>query len=166
MRPRMVMAAAFSATALCCPPAAHGDPPAFPDVDHFTPVTAQDFTVRLPLHPHDPTEALYFLTPQGIPCHFLTGAVACAGTVPGVLPADAAPFTTVSTADGIHSATSTSYVNGTIQGLPIQTLPAMHSLTGGGAICGVDDAGATACRDFSGRGFVISPRGTTWLPHV
>jgi hypothetical protein len=30
----------------------------------------------------------------------------------------------------------------------------------------VDNAGTTACKDPQGRGFVLSPRGSAWLPHV
>jgi hypothetical protein len=163
---RLAVATALSATALGCHPQAHADPPPFPNLDSFAPVRAQDFSVRLPLHPHDPTSTLYFVTPQGVACNFLTGSVACAGNVPGVAPADASPFTAVSTANGVQAVASTPYSNGTIEGLPIQPLPSAHSLAGGGSICGVDNTGTTACKDSKRRGFVISPRGTAWLPNV
>ncbi|MBZ4620668.1 hypothetical protein GBO18_12020, partial [Mycobacterium avium subsp. hominissuis] len=35
-----------------------------------------------------------------------------------------------------------------------------------GVVCGVDDSGTTACKDPQGRGFVLSPHGSGWLPHV
>ncbi|QCR71458.1 hypothetical protein FCV17_06315 [Mycobacterium avium subsp. hominissuis] len=34
------------------------------------------------------------------------------------------------------------------------------------SICGVDNSGTTACKDPQGRGFVLSPHGSGWLPHV
>ncbi|MBS9535178.1 hypothetical protein KIH27_16445 [Mycobacterium sp. M1] len=54
----------------------------------------------------------------------------------------------------------------TIHDQPIKTLPPFHSIALGGVICGVDDAGTTACKDPQGRGFVLSPKGSGWLPHV
>jgi hypothetical protein len=41
-----------------------------------------------------------------------------------------------------------------------------HSITVNGIICGADNAGTTACKDPQGRGFVLSPHGSGWLPHV
>jgi hypothetical protein len=53
-----------------------------------------------------------------------------------------------------------------IDGHPVKTLPPGRSITVNGVICGVDNAGTTACKDPQGRGFVLSPRGSGWLPHV
>jgi hypothetical protein len=51
-------------------------------------------------------------------------------------------------------------------GPTFKTLPPMHSITVSGVICGVDDAGTTACKKAQARGFVLSPHGSGWLPHV
>ncbi|CAG6866798.1 hypothetical protein [Mycobacterium avium] len=42
----------------------------------------------------------------------------------------------------------------------------MHSITVDGVICGVDNSGTTACKDPQDRGFILSPHGSKWLPHV
>src|SRR5882757_9154285 len=41
-----------------------------------------------------------------------------------------------------------------------------HSITFNGATCGVDDSGTTACEDSQGRGFILSPAWSGWLPKV
>ncbi|MGC7358062.1 hypothetical protein RA989_19565, partial [Mycobacteroides abscessus subsp. massiliense] len=46
------------------------------------------------------------------------------------------------------------------------TLPAYHSITVNGVICGVDDKGTTACKDPQGRGFVLSKQGSGWIPKI
>jgi hypothetical protein len=51
-------------------------------------------------------------------------------------------------------------------GQPIKTLPPLHSITVGGAVCGVDDKGTTVCKDAQGRGFILSPTWSSWLPRV
>ncbi|RAV09475.1 hypothetical protein DQP57_15185 [Mycobacterium colombiense] len=48
----------------------------------------------------------------------------------------------------------------------VKTLPPSHSITVDGVICGVDNSGMTACKDPQGHGFVLSPHGSSWLPHV
>ncbi|MDR3663178.1 MAG: hypothetical protein P4L86_22810 [Mycobacterium sp.] len=48
----------------------------------------------------------------------------------------------------------------------LKTLPPFHALTVNGVICGVEDARTTACKDAQCRGFVLSPKGAIWLPHV
>jgi hypothetical protein len=118
------------------------------------------------IHPHDPTNAIYSLTPQWVPCNVHTDGVECIGNVPGVADNDRNPYTSISTASGIKAAGSTPYSKGTVQGQPIRTLLALQSLAVAGHLCGVDSAGGIACKDFQGRGFVISEQGTRWLPHV
>lgn len=49
---------------------------------------------------------------------------------------------------------------------PFKTLPPFHSITVNGVVCGVDDSRTTACKDPNGQGFVLSPNGSGWLPHV
>jgi hypothetical protein len=144
----------------------HAEPAAFPDLGAYTPVNVSDYAVELPNPPHDPTNAVYFLTPDGIPCNFHTGSVGCTGDIPGVQDKAKNPFTHVGTDSGIQATTSTLYGDATIQGHPISSLPPLHSIAAGGSICGADDAGTTACKDYQGRAFVISPQGTSWLPHV
>ena len=52
------------------------------------------------------------------------------------------------------------------QGRPINELPPFHTITIDGVICGVDDKKTTACKDPQGRGFVLSPSWSGWLPHI
>ncbi len=143
----------------------HADP-VFPDPSGYPRVDVFDYGIPLPNPPHDPTNAIYFLTPEGIPCNFHTGSVACIGSIPGVPDNAKSPYTSVSTDSGIQAATSTPYSDGSIQGHPIKALPPQQALAAGGAFCGVDASGATACKDSQGRGFVISQQGTRWLPRV
>ena len=70
------------------------------------------------------------------------------------------------TDDGLGTTNAIYSVNNTVQGHPIKTLPPLHSITVDGVICGVDDAGTTACKDPQGRAFVLSPHGSGWLAHV
>lgn len=162
--------AALTATGLiagsACSTPSHAEP-AFPDLSSYARANSSDYAVAiLNFHPHDPTNAIYFLTPDGIPCNFHTDSVECIGNIPGVADNDKNRYTSISTASGIKAAGSTPYSNGTVQGQPIRTLPALQSLAVAGDTCGVDSAGTAACKDFQGRGFVISQQGTRWLPHV
>ncbi|MGH3970844.1 MAG: hypothetical protein ACRDTV_22715 [Mycobacterium sp.] len=145
---------------------AHADPAPFPDLDGYTPVEKSDYAVQLKSYPHNPDDAVYFLTPDGIPCNFHAGAVICIGNIPGVADKDKNPYTSVSTDAGIQPAATTPYDNGTVQGLPIKTLAPFQSITNEAVTCGVDNGGLTACKGHGDRGFVISPQGTGWLPHV
>lgn len=148
------------------PATALADPPPFPDLSALGAVNASDYALQLPnSHPHDPSNAIYFLA-SGVPCNFHTGGVGCTGNIPGVPDSDKGPFTTVASDTGIQAAGSTPYGDGTVQGQPIKALGPGQSIFVSGTRCGVDPAGVVACKDFQGRGFVISPQGTTWLPHV
>jgi hypothetical protein len=51
-------------------------------------------------------------------------------------------------------------------GQRIRMLPPLHKITVDGATCGVDDEGTTACKDAQGRGFILSPAWSGWLPKV
>lgn len=53
-----------------------------------------------------------------------------------------------------------------IQGRPIKTLAPQHSITVDAAVCGVNDDKTTVCKDPLCSGFVLSPNGSGWLPHV
>jgi len=152
--------------ATACGTQSHADP-VFPDLSSYAKANSSDYAITTPdFNPHNPTNAIFFLTPDGISCNFHTGSVECVGNIPGVAGNDKNPYTSVSTDSGIKAATSTPYVNGTFQGQPIRTLPPLQSIVVGGDFCGVDSAGSTACKDPQGRGFVISQQGTHWLPHV
>lgn len=167
--PRMIVAVAavgLIAASACSSTPSHADP-VFPDLSSNASANPSDYSVTIPnFHPHDPTNAIYFLTPEGIPCNFHTDSVECIGNIPGVAGNDKNPYTSVSTASGIKATPSTPYSNGSIQGQPIRPLPPMQSITVAGDLCGVDGAGSTACKDFQGRGFVISQQGARWVPHV
>jgi hypothetical protein len=153
-------------SASACSTQSHADP-VFPDLSSYASANSSDYAVAIPnFHPHDPTNSIYFLTPDGIPCNFHSDSVECIGNIPGVAGNDKNPYTSLSTASGIKAATSTPYSNGTVQGQPIRTLPPLQSIAVAGDLCGVDNAGSTACKDYQGRGFVISQQGTRWLPHV
>lgn len=164
---RMLTAAAsvISVTAMSACTQSHADP-TFPDPSGYQRVNVFDYGIELPNPQRDPTTAIYFLTPEGIPCNFHTGSVECIGNIPGVPDSDKNPFTSVSTDSGIRAATTTPYSDGSVQGHPLKPLPPLQALAAGGTFCGVDSSGATACKDSRGRGFVISQQGTRWLPHV
>lgn len=151
-----------------CRTQSHAGPPTFPDLSGYTPVTVSDYTITLPNPGRPPLNAVYFLTPDGITCDFGNPpAAGCTGNnLPGIGPENKNPYTYIGTDTGIEPATSTPYVNATIQEHQIRTLPPLHSITVDGVICGVDNSGMTACKDPQGRGFVLSPHGSSWLPHV
>jgi len=45
-------------------------------------------------------------------------------------------------------------------------LPAFHTIIVNGVTCGVDDKKMTACKDPQGRGFILSPAWSGWLPNL
>lgn len=47
-----------------------------------------------------------------------------------------------------------------------KVLQPFHTLTVYGVTCGVDDKGTTASKDPQGRGFVLSPSWSGWLPKI
>ncbi len=145
---------------------AHAEPSKFPDLSGYTPVNIADYRIDTTT-PGMPSSQIFFLTPDGIPCTFSTGTAGCKGdNLPGVPAEDKDPFTYIDTVTGIQPANSTSYVNNTIRGQQIKTLPPFHSITVSGVICGVDDKKMTACKDPQGRGFVLSPAWSGWLGKI
>jgi hypothetical protein len=145
---------------------AHADPPKFPDLSSYAPVNASDYALDATT-PGIASNQVFFLTPDGVPCSFLSGTAGCTGdNLPGVPDKDKSPYTYGGTASGIHAAGSTPFVNDMVRGQPIRTLPAFHLITFSGATCGVDDSGTTACKDSQGRGFILSPSWSGWLPKV
>ena len=152
-------------------PSSHADTPNFPDLGGYTPVNPQDYTIALPNPGRAPTERVYFLTPDGLPCSFAPGVVGIAGGAgctathfPGAK--DEGPYTTIDTTTGLRASSSTGFVDGAVQGHKLRVLPPFHSITVDGMVCGVDDTGTTACKDAQGRGFVLSPQASGWLPKV
>ncbi|WP_142253742.1 MULTISPECIES: hypothetical protein [unclassified Mycobacterium] len=145
---------------------AQADSPKFPDISGYVPVNAQEYEIDTST-PGMPAGQVFFLTPDGIPCTFLSGAVGCTGgNLPGIQEKDKNPYTYIDTAVGVQRAGSTPYENGTVRDHPIKELPPYHSITVGGATCGVDDKGTTACKDSEGRGFILSSTWSGWLPKV
>jgi hypothetical protein len=117
---------------------------------------------------------VYFLTPDANARAVNPAAADCTGNnFPG------APPNTETCAQGAHGAnwiapniapeptgTPPASNDHTVHGHPLWPLPALHPITVGGSICGVDAGRTTACKDPQGRGFMISPQGSFSLPHV
>ena len=145
---------------------ASAEPPRFPDVGSYTPVDTGDYAVDTTT-PGIPSTQAYFHTPDGVTCSFLSGQAQCIGNnLPGLPPASPTPKGTprvnwIGTSSGLKPVVaSDDHSTG------IKTLPAMHSITVDGVTCGVDDSGMTACKDPQGRGFILSPSWSGWLPKV
>lgn len=162
------------AIAVTCAPAGHADPPKFPDMSSYVPVNPQDYTVEVP-NPGRPytTPVVRFLTPDGILCAFTnTPGAGCTGNnLPGVPSAVPAPTATsggrvnsIATDGGLNQLGVASTTEAPPP--PAKNLPPFHSITVNGVVCGVDDSRTTACKDPNGQGFVLSPNGSGWLPHV
>ncbi|MDV6975031.1 hypothetical protein R4F53_05340 [Mycobacterium intracellulare] len=149
---------------------AHADAPSFPDLSTYTPVSATDYTITYPNSGRpSPLQVIAFVTPDGVTCAFGNPPSAgCTGNnLPGMPPAapsaSGAPrLNSISTGSGSRPTGTPLDTNGQ----PPKTLPPFHSITVDGVICGVDNSGMTACKDPQGRGFVLSPHGSGWLPHV
>lgn len=149
---------------------AHAEPPKFPDISGYAPVNAQDYQIAFDNPGRQPTRTDYFLSPDGVICVVEGGGAACFGNNLPTVPPLADQETQVSYMDtqkGLYQSANPGYVvNNSIHGQAVKTLPPFHSIAVGGTICGVDDAGTTACKDSQGRGFVLSPKGSGWLPKV
>lgn len=154
------------------PAEAHAAPPQFPDLSSYAAEYAADYTIDVPNPGRPPLQTVYFLTPDGIICSFISDEALCRGNnLPAIPPATANPSASSSAVNWIGTTTGLKQTNEgeqsrVIVGQPIKTLPPFHSLTVNGIICGVDNSGTTACKDPQGRGFVLSPHGSRWLAHV
>ncbi|WP_155769503.1 hypothetical protein [Mycobacterium asiaticum] len=155
-----VLAAALSACT------AHAEPSKFPDISRYTPVNIADYRINTTTPGH-PSSEIYFLTPDGITCNFPIGAAQCSGNnLPAIPPASGLnEVNWIGTDTGLKKTTE-GPISGVVHGQQVKTLPPFHSITLSGVICGVDDAKMTACKDAQGRGFVLSPAGSGWLPKV
>jgi hypothetical protein len=169
----LVTTAGVMGAALLGSCSAHADAPSFPDISGYAPVTVSEYVIEIPNTGHPPIKQVYFLTPDGIACDFTNTQAQCTGNnFPTVPPAPNDPSRGITGVNWIGTMTGLKQTNdpipedNTVQGRPIKSLPPLHSITVDGIICGVDDAGTTACKDPQGRGFVLSPNGSGWLPHV
>jgi hypothetical protein len=153
-----------------CRSETRANPLGFPDLSSYSRVNIQDYTISIPNPPSPAGRVVYFLTPDGITCDFTSPAVAqCTGnnfpSIPPVTPASAG-VNWIRTDEGLSQTSDALAPDHLVQGHPIASLPPLHSITVDGVVCGVDNAGTTACKDPQGRGFVLSPQGSGWLPHV
>jgi hypothetical protein len=139
----------------------------FPDLSGYTAVDVKDYTVDTST-PGRSSSGVYFLTPDGIICGFdeYPAAAGCTGNNFPAVPPVADGVNAMSTTTGLSGTNSPLGQGNTVHGNPVKTLPPFHTLTVYGVTCGVDDAKTTACKDPEGRGFVLSPKGSGWLPKV
>ena len=168
-----LMAELFSA----CESAAEPPEPAkFPDLASYSPVNPSDYEQQLD-NPGRPSKRIgfYFKTPDGIQCSFddqVPAAICVGNNLPSIPAAqcDTARRTfavnTIDTQNGLSKASGTSCNADSFGRSSDKVLPPLHSITVNGVICGVDDRKTTACKDPQGRGFVLSPSWSGWLPHV
>ncbi|TDH49134.1 hypothetical protein E2F47_21450 [Mycobacterium eburneum] len=164
----ITFAGAISAAMIGTGPA-HADPPKFPDLSGYAPVNVHDYEISYTTPGHVPIPMVYFVTPDGITCNFISESAGCTGNnFPGVPPASpssggGARVNSIATNTPLQPTSDPIASDNSPQ---FKTLPPFHSITVDGVVCGVDDAKTTACKDPQGRGFVLSPRGSGWLPHV
>lgn len=163
------LAVMFAGVCTSCT-AAGADPLSFPDLNGYTPVNAGDYTLTYPNSGRSTRlQLVAFMTPDGVACTFGNPPSAgCMGNnLPGIPPAAPAP----NGAPRVNSISTGSAPRPTgtpldTNGQQLKTLPPFHSISVDDVICGVDNSGTTACKDPQGRGFVLSPHGSGWLPHV
>jgi hypothetical protein len=150
------------------------NPGTFPDMSKYTPVNPDDYGQQLdnPGRPDKRTD-YFFSTPDGIRCLFgqPPGAACNGNNLPGIPPAVCDPAQQVFEQNSIS--TSRGVQQSALSGPPCSVsaslgkeLPPFHTLTVFGVTCGVDDKGTTACKDPQGRGFVLSPSWSGWIPKV
>ena len=151
---------------------ANADSPKFPDLSGYAPVNVRDYEISISNPGQPPDHTVYFLTPDGVICSFISDEALCRGNnLPAIPPAPSNPAAGITGVNWIGTTSGLKQTNEgeqskVIGGQPIKTLPPSHSITVNGIVCGVDNSGTTACKDPQGRGFVLSPHGSGWLPHV
>ncbi len=163
-----VIAAATLFSWTYCSPAS-ADAPRFPNIDSYSPVDIADYNRPITTPRRDPFDAYYFVTPDGVTCNFLSGQAQCLGNnFPGVAPAESSETPGVQTENWIGTATGLKQTSSRIHAPrpSFKALLPFHSIIVDGVICGVDDKGTTACKDGEGRGFILSPAWSGWLPKV
>ena len=154
------------AAALVSACSANAEGPKFPDLEDYVPVDSSEYAVDAST-PGMPATQVYFRTPDGVTCNFLSGQAQCIGNnLPDLPPASptskgAPRVNWIGTSSGLQPVSPSDD-----RALDIKTLPAMHSIRVDDIVCGVDGSGTTACKDPEGRGFVLSPSWSGWLPKV
>lgn len=146
--------------AVASQPIALADTPPFPDLSHYTPANVADYEIDASTPGIHATQVV-FLTPDNIRCSFSPPVAGCTGNnFPSVPPASKG-VNNIGTDQGVYST-----FDGISHPSNIKTLPPFHTLTVDGVTCGVDDKHTTACKDAQGRGFILSPNGSGWIPEV
>ena len=162
------LATGVAAVSVCT---AYANPPQFPDLSGYAPVNIADYRIDTTT-PGQPSTDTYFITPDGVICNFTSVQAQCSGNnLPAIPPAVSEPARNLNRVNWIGTVTGLKQttegaVPSVLNGQAIKTLPPFHSISVFGAVCGVDDKGTTACKDSKGRGFVLSPQGSGWLPKV
>jgi hypothetical protein len=173
-RSTMAVIAALSLVVLGGRTESHAQPGPFPDLGSYTPVNVADYSIEIPNPGRGSSNAVFFPTPDRNACTLVDAVAECTGNnFPGIAPnPETSPQgvrgqNAIATDTGLQqTGTPVGSGDNTVQGNPIRPLPALHSITVNGATCGVDNTSTTACKDSQGRGFIISPHGTVWPPHV
>jgi hypothetical protein len=148
-------------------------PGEFPDMSGYTAVNPDDYAHHFETagRPGAVMTNYLFSTPDGIGCFYdrTSAEAGCTGRdLPGVASVECNPekqeygVNTITTQRNVFQAGDPS-CDRAPDG---KVLPPFHTLTVFGVICGVDDKKTTACKDPQGRGFVLSPSWSGWLPHV
>ena len=155
-------------------PTPSGGAEIFPSMSGYTPVNPDDYKSELD-NPGRPTKLTTydFTTPDGVQCTFGQPASgSCGGNnLPSVPPATCDPvhgiyrYNSISTSQGVRQWPRAD-MNCENKAPTGKLLPPFHPLTVYGVTCGVDDKKTTACKDSQGRGFVLSPSWSGWLPHI
>lgn len=168
-RTTLVIAMMGVCIAAGCRSESAADTPTFPDMSDWAAVDVKEYEVDLTT-PGQPNSGTYFKTPDGVVCKiggYPPGAGCSGNNLPGLPPiTNGSGVNTIDTLTGIGDTNSPGSQDGTVHGNPVTTLPPFHTVTVDGTICGVDDAGTTACKDAEGHGFVLSPTGSRFLPEV
>jgi hypothetical protein len=145
---------------------AHADPPQFPDLSTYTPVDIAAYDLPITTPGRKPFDAYFFTTPDGITCNFISGQAQCRGNnFPNVPPA-APAANGAERVNWIGTGSQLKAIPASDSARPGPILPSFHKITVDGVTCGVDDKGTTACKDAQGRGFILSPAWSGWLPKV
>lgn len=87
----LVVTAASTATAVFSACSAHADSLQFPNLSAYTPANVTDYRVDASTPGISATQ-VFFLTPDGVICSFLSGQAQCTGNnLPGIPPASLHP---------------------------------------------------------------------------
>ena len=147
------------------------EPGKFPDLSGYVPVGPDEYKWESdnPGRPNKIT-TYGFSTPDGIRCTYgESPSASCVGNnLPGIESARCDPQEGIyeENAIGTNSEPRKVTDTGCVTKASAKVLPPFHTLTVFGATCGVDDKKMTACKDPRGRGFVLSPSWSGWIPKL